>query len=70
MVGVVIDPIAIRTILLNALYEDGQVYVGNVDEGFEEEDLADLVIDGQVNLTALATAVADHLNKTTKGIHD
>lgn len=58
-----IDPIIIRTILFDTLCEDGQVWVGNVDEGFEEEDLAGLVIDGRVNLTALAKAIADHLNK-------
>jgi hypothetical protein len=57
-----IDPIVIRTILYDTLCEDGQVWVGNVDEGFEEEDLAGLVIDGRVNLTALAAAVAERLN--------
>lgn len=65
-----IDPIVIRTILYDALCEDGEVYVGNVEEGWED-DLAGLVIDGRVNLTALAKAIADHLNEMlTKGIHD
>ncbi|MEG8031870.1 hypothetical protein QP179_09905 [Sphingomonas aurantiaca] len=66
-----IDPIVIRAILYDTLCQDGDVWLGNVEEGYEEEDLADLVIDGRVDLTAMAKAVTDHLNETmTKGIHD
>lgn len=64
-----IDPIEIRTIIYNALSDDWDnhdVWLGNVDEGHEEYDLANLVIDGTINLTALATAVADYLNKVLK----